>query len=40
MLAEDAIKAAIANYHTKNPRAATNLAGTAKTVEKEMAAVA
>lgn len=30
MLAEDAIKAALADYHTKNPGATTNLAGTAK----------
>ncbi|KAI5306826.1 iron-binding protein [Ascosphaera pollenicola] len=28
MLAEDAIKSAISNYYTKNPRTATNLAGT------------
>lgn len=28
MLAEDAIKSAISNYYTKNPRPATNLAGT------------
>jgi hypothetical protein len=34
MLAEDAIKAAIANYHTKNPRiAATDLSGTSKPLE-------
>ncbi|KAI5307666.1 iron-binding protein [Ascosphaera atra] len=29
MLAEDAIKSAISNYYTKNPRKPTNLAGTA-----------
>ncbi|KAI5293968.1 iron-binding protein [Ascosphaera acerosa] len=29
MLAEDAIKSAISNYYTKNPRPATSLAGTA-----------
>ncbi|KAH8808581.1 iron sulfur cluster assembly protein [Xylogone sp. PMI_703] len=40
MLAEDAIKAAIANYHTKNPRAATNLAGTAKTIVPEAEPIA
>jgi nitrogen fixation NifU-like protein len=33
LLAEDAVKAAIANYHTK--RAATNLAGTSQTFPKE-----
>jgi iron-sulfur cluster assembly enzyme ISCU, mitochondrial len=33
MLAEDAIKAAIENYHTKNPRAIpTDLSGTAAKV--------
>ncbi len=36
MLAEDAIKAAIADYHTKNPKASiTDLAGTVKSLEKE-----
>lgn len=35
MLAEDAIKSAISNYYTKNPKAATtNLAGTGATMPK------
>lgn len=35
MLAEDAIKSAISNYYTKNPKAATtNLSGTASTLPK------
>ena len=35
MLAEDAIKSAISNYYTKNPKAATtNLAGTGSTMPK------
>ncbi|MCJ1477884.1 iron-binding protein [Lambiella insularis] len=35
MLAEDAIKSAIANYHTKNPKAkATNLSGTGSAMPK------
>ncbi|KND92375.1 Iron sulfur cluster assembly protein 1, mitochondrial [Tolypocladium ophioglossoides CBS 100239] len=39
MLAEDAIKAAIADYQGKNPNASiTDLAGTARVLEKEMAA--
>ncbi|PWI71328.1 iron sulfur cluster assembly protein 1 [Purpureocillium lilacinum] len=39
MLAEDAIKAAIADYHGKNPKASiSDLAGTARTLEKETAA--
>ncbi|PNY26709.1 Iron sulfur cluster assembly protein 1 [Tolypocladium capitatum] len=39
MLAEDAIKAAIADYQGKNPNATiTDLAGTARALEKEMAA--
>jgi len=34
MLAEDAIKSAVANYYTKNPHAkTTNLGGTAATLE-------
>ncbi|KKA27179.1 hypothetical protein TD95_004308 [Thielaviopsis punctulata] len=33
MLAEDAIKAAIANYQSKRPATPSNLAGTAKTLE-------
>lgn len=38
MLAEDAIKAAIADYQGKNPNASiTDLAGTARVLEKEMA---
>lgn len=37
MLAEDAIKAAIADYHGKNPKAKiTDLAGTAKTIRETM----
>ncbi|KAG5923286.1 iron-binding protein [Claviceps africana] len=37
MLAEDAIKAAIADYHVKNPKAKiTDLAGTAKTIRETM----
>ncbi|EQK98859.1 hypothetical protein G6O67_008767 [Ophiocordyceps sinensis] len=39
MLAEDAIKAAIADYQGKNPQASiSNLAGTIRTLEKEAAA--
>ncbi|ODA80407.1 hypothetical protein RJ55_03365 [Drechmeria coniospora] len=39
MLAEDAIKAAIADYHGKNPQASiSDLAGTSRKLEKEMAA--
>ncbi|PHH89411.1 hypothetical protein CDD83_6127 [Cordyceps sp. RAO-2017] len=39
MLAEDAIKAAIADYQGKNPKAPiSDLAGTARTLEKEAAA--
>ena len=35
MLAEDAIKSAISNYYTKNPKAATtNLAGTGAAMPK------
>jgi hypothetical protein len=35
MLAEDAIKSAISNYYTKNPKAkATNLGGTGATMPK------
>lgn len=35
MLAEDAIKSAISNYYTKNPKAAsTNLGGTGSTMPK------
>ena len=35
MLAEDAIKSAISNYYTKNPKATqTNLAGTGSTMAK------
>ena len=35
MLAEDAIKSAISNYYTKNPKAATtNLAGTGSSMPK------
>jgi len=35
MLAEDAIKSAISNYYTKNPKATTtNLAGTGATMPK------
>lgn len=35
MLAEDAIKSAISNYYTKNPKAAaTDLSGTASTLPK------
>lgn len=35
MLAEDAIKSAISNYYTKNPKAPmTNLAGTGATMPK------
>ncbi|KAJ6444853.1 iron sulfur cluster assembly protein [Purpureocillium lavendulum] len=41
MLAEDAIKAAIADYQGKNPKASiSDLAGTARTLEKETAAAA
>lgn len=41
MLAEDAIKAAIADYHTKNPGiTASNLAGTAKAIPKAAEATA
>ncbi|KAG5960973.1 iron-binding protein [Claviceps arundinis] len=37
MLAEDAIKAAIADYHVKNPKAKiTDLAGTAKSIRETM----
>ncbi|KAG6061285.1 iron-binding protein [Claviceps sp. LM77 group G4] len=37
MLAEDAIKAAIADYHVKNPKAKiTDLAGTAKSIRESM----
>ena len=37
MLAEDAIKAAIADYTGKNPKAKiTDLAGTAKTIRESM----
>lgn len=37
MLAEDAIKAAIADYHVKNPNAKiTDLAGTAKSIRETM----
>ncbi|KAI5281014.1 iron-binding protein [Ascosphaera aggregata] len=32
MLAEDAIKSAISNYYTKNPRPSTNLAGTGSSI--------
>lgn len=35
MLAEDAIKSAISNYYTKNPKAATtNLGGTAASMPR------
>ena len=35
MLAEDAIKSAISNYYTKNPKAAaTNLSGTGSAMPK------
>ncbi|KAL8644813.1 MAG: hypothetical protein Q9226_007581 [Calogaya cf. arnoldii] len=34
MLAEDAIKSAISNYRTKNPKAATNLGGTSAAMPK------
>jgi hypothetical protein len=35
MLAEDAIKSAIQNYYTKNPKAATtNLSGTSSSMPK------
>lgn len=34
MLAEDAIKSAISNYYTKNPKTATNLAGTGSAMPK------
>lgn len=35
MLAEDAIKSAISNYYTKNPKAAsTNLSGTGSSMPK------
>lgn len=35
MLAEDAIKSAISNYYTKNPKAvATDLSGTAASISK------
>lgn len=39
MLAEDAIKAAIADYQGKNPQASiSDLAGTVRTLEKEATA--
>ena len=34
MLAEDAIKSAISNYYTKNPKAATDLSGTGSAIPK------
>ncbi|RDA88683.1 hypothetical protein CP532_4073 [Ophiocordyceps camponoti-leonardi (nom. inval.)] len=37
MLAEDAIRAAIADYQGKNPNSITNLAGTARTLDNETA---
>ncbi|RCI14031.1 hypothetical protein L249_8295 [Ophiocordyceps polyrhachis-furcata BCC 54312] len=37
MLAEDAIRAAIADYQGKNPNSISNLAGTARTLDKEAA---
>jgi len=40
MLAEDAIKAALADYHTKNPGVATDLAGTAKPLPREAESIA
>ncbi|RDA91078.1 hypothetical protein CP533_2989 [Ophiocordyceps camponoti-saundersi (nom. inval.)] len=37
MLAEDAIRAAIADYQGKNPNSISNLAGTARTLDKQAA---